>query len=266
MKRAKSFDNLLTDLHSEPIADMNLSALAVLESEDVTELSPLTIDEQQRLSACEQIIDEGLSTFMAVGNALIEIRHSKLYREKHRTFEAYCRSRFGIKRQRAYELMGAAEVVNNLQDPLLSENSDKNLTIPLPERESHANALSAVPKDDRLKVWQQVTETSQQTGKAITASLIQNVAQQTAQPDNGNTSQENTNIQDKKLQFSQKIRKSLAKAEPDDVRIEVQGGWLKRCGLEDAWRTLRGRPEWVINEKFKDWLTLDEAKEVGLIK
>ena len=266
MKRAKSFDNLLTDLHSDPLSDVNLSALAVLESDGVTELSPLSLDEQQRLNACEQIIDEGLSTFMAVGNALIEIRHSKLYREKHRTFEAYCRNRFGIKRQRAYELMGAAEVVNNLQEPTVSENSDKAAPLSLPERESHANALSAIPKDDRLRVWQQVTETAQQTGKTITANLIQTVAQQTNQLQNGTLSQNTIDIQDGKLFLAQKIRKNLSKADPDDIRVEVHGVWLKRCGLEDAWRALRGRPEWVINEKFKDWLTLGEAKEIGLIK
>jgi len=57
MKRAKSFDNLLTDLHSEPITDVNMSALGALESDGVTELSPLSYDEQERLSACEKIIE-----------------------------------------------------------------------------------------------------------------------------------------------------------------------------------------------------------------
>jgi len=200
---------------------------------------------------------------MAVGNALIEIRHSKLYREQHRTFEAYCRNRFGIKRQRAYELMGAAEVVNSLQQPGVSEISDNESSYPLPERESHANALSAIPQDERLRVWQQVNETSQQTGKTITASMIQSVAQQSS---SGTYSQENGISKDETLTLAQKIRKNISKAEPDDIKVEVHGVWLKRCGLEDAWRTLRGRPEWVINEKFKDWLTLEEAKAIGLIK
>lgn len=264
MKRAKSFDNLLTDLHSEPVADVNMSVLGALDSDDVTELSPLSIDEQERLSVCERIIDEGLATFMAVGNALIEIRHSKLYREKYRTFEVYCRNRFGIKRQRAYELMGAAEVVNSLQQPAVSEISDNDIAYPMPERESHANALSSIPKDERLKVWQQVNETSQQTGKTITANMIQSVAQQSLSPET--SSLEELPPQENTLTLIQKIRKNISKAEPDDIRVEVHGVWLKRCGLEEAWRILRGRPEWVINDNFKDWLTLDEAKAIGLIK
>ena len=138
--------------------------------------------------------------------------------------------------------------------------------MPLPERESHANALSSIPKDDRLKVWQQVTETAQQTGKAITANMIQSVAQQSNPPQSSTLSQEIKEVQDGKLYLAQKIRKSISKAEPDDIRVEVHGVWLKRCGLEGAWRVLRGRPEWVINDKFRDWLTLDEAKEIGLIK
>jgi len=54
---------------------------------------------------------------------------SRLYRQSHPTFEAYCRERWGMSRPRAYEVMGAAEAVCNL-----SAMAD----IPLPANERQA--------------------------------------------------------------------------------------------------------------------------------
>jgi len=42
--------------------------------------------------------------------------HGRLYRVTHGTFQDYCRERWGIKRQRAYELMEAARIVSNLSE------------------------------------------------------------------------------------------------------------------------------------------------------
>ena len=39
-----------------------------------------------------------------------EIRDSKLYREHYQTFDAYCNERWGWTRQRAYQVISAAEV------------------------------------------------------------------------------------------------------------------------------------------------------------
>jgi hypothetical protein len=49
-----------------------------------------------------------------VGNALREIRDSRLYRATHGTFEAYCRERWGISRPHAYRLISSAEVAKSL--------------------------------------------------------------------------------------------------------------------------------------------------------
>jgi N6-adenosine-specific RNA methylase IME4 len=110
-------------------------------------LSPV---EQVRLDTLEAVVEGGLKVFFEVGTALLEIRDSRLYRQSYDTFEAYCRVRWNIKRQRAYELMAAAAVVENL-----SEISDK-----LPERESHAAAMTTLAPDEQQLVWQggKVTE------------------------------------------------------------------------------------------------------------
>jgi hypothetical protein len=49
----------------------------------------LSLAQKSRRTELENVIERGLSTFVEVGNALLEIRDSKLYRETHPTFEAY---------------------------------------------------------------------------------------------------------------------------------------------------------------------------------
>ena len=74
----------------------------------------LTLDEARRLDELEQVVETGLTVFVKVGNALLEIRDSRLYRQQFPTFEAYCRERWGIERRQAYRLIDAAEVVSNV--------------------------------------------------------------------------------------------------------------------------------------------------------
>jgi hypothetical protein len=269
MKKGKSFDNLLTDLHSDNLQDDSVSVLS-LQSDGVVELTPLTLEEANRLAACEQTINEGLTTFLAVGNALIEIRQHKLYRADYRTFETYCRERFQLKRQRAYELMGAADVVNSL-----SEISDKDLKTPLPERESHASALSPLPITQRQEIWKQVTREGVETQHPITASQIKTVidreagrpkpiSQESAHPAGDKAI--GSGVTAHNTHYLKQIKKAVITAKSEELRIEVRGSWLVRHGLEDAWRQLRGQPDWVINNRFKDTLTLSEAKLLGIIR
>ena len=44
-----------------------------------------------------------------------EIQASRLYKQTHQTFEAYCRERWGFKRQTTYDYMYAAEVGENVR-------------------------------------------------------------------------------------------------------------------------------------------------------
>ena len=67
-----------------------------------------------RLRLLEQVIERGLTTFVEVGNALLEIRDSRLYKDSFSTFEDYCRERWGMSRPRAYPLIEAAEIMSNL--------------------------------------------------------------------------------------------------------------------------------------------------------
>lgn len=67
----------------------------------------LSPTESTRLQKCEAVIEKGLQTFIEVGNALLEIRDSRLYRQDYGTFEDYCRKRWKISRAHAYRLIEA---------------------------------------------------------------------------------------------------------------------------------------------------------------
>ena len=68
----------------------------------------------QRLAELETVIEQGLETFVEVGKALREIHDSRLYKERFPRFDEYCKRRWGIRKSRAYQLMGSSRVVRNL--------------------------------------------------------------------------------------------------------------------------------------------------------
>lgn len=76
---------------------------------DITQV-PLTRAEEIRLQRFEQIIVDGLQTFVMVGKSLAAIRAGQLYRQTHGTFVAYCKDRFGLSESHTYRTMDAAEI------------------------------------------------------------------------------------------------------------------------------------------------------------
>src|SRR5689334_7447571 len=75
---------------------------------------PLAPADRKRFAVCEDTIQHGISTFVEVGRALAEIREGRLYREQYATFEDYCAERWEFTRQRAYQLIGSAQVVQTV--------------------------------------------------------------------------------------------------------------------------------------------------------
>lgn len=124
----------------------------------------LTEMEARRLTECESRIEQGIAVFLEVGNALLEIRDSRLYRQQYPTFEAYCKERWGMKRPRAYELMDAATVVKNV-----SEISDI-----VPQKEAHTAPLTRLEPEVQREVWREVTETT--PADKITAKAVEEKA------------------------------------------------------------------------------------------
>lgn len=125
-------------------------------------METLTTVETTRLTELEIIIDHGLQTFVEVGNALLEIRDSRLYREQYPTFEEYCRERWNFTRMRASQLIAAAEVVSNV-----------NNCLQIPANEAQARPLTKLTSQIQRTVWPIVVDTAP-NGK-ITASHVQRV-------------------------------------------------------------------------------------------
>lgn len=114
------------------------------------------------LQECEQVIARGLATFVEVGEALAEVRDSRLYRESFDNFEDYCRERWGLSRPRSYELIDAARVAN-----ALSGIPDT----PKPANAGQAAALRPV-KDEPEKMAEAMRSASEATGGKLTAAAI----------------------------------------------------------------------------------------------
>jgi len=129
----------------------------------------LSSPEQQRFAGHEAAIEHGLQTFVSVGNALLAIRDDRLYRQDYATFEDYCRERWNIERRRAYQLMDAAAIVNNIAPDV------KNFT----HRESHVAPLTHLDPADQREVWQEAIETAP-NGK-MTAAHMQSVVNEHSQ-------------------------------------------------------------------------------------
>lgn len=122
---------------------------------------PLSIEEGSLLQQHEAVIERGLGTFVEVGEALMAIREQRLYRAAHGTFEEYCRARWGMARRTAYQLMDAAEVVQNV----------RNCAHSLPANEAQARPLAALATPAlQREVWQEVVETAGDHG--ITAEWV----------------------------------------------------------------------------------------------
>lgn len=96
----------------------------------------LSAEEESRLQEHEAVIERGLKTFYEVGTALLDIRDSRLYRQRYGTFETYCQERWGMERRHAYRLIDAAAVVENVSQgthkPPVNERQARELTELLP--------------------------------------------------------------------------------------------------------------------------------------
>jgi len=77
-------------------------------------MNELTISEANRLAELENQMEQDQTAFIRYGNALLEIRESRLYRQSHSSFEDYCRDRWQVKKSYAGKLIRAAQVVMKL--------------------------------------------------------------------------------------------------------------------------------------------------------
>lgn len=128
----------------------------------------ITLDERSRLFQLEETIRQGLNTFVDVGNALLEIRDKRLYRQEYSTFEEYCREQWSFTKQRAYQLMDAATVVDTIQKSTIVDF--------FPKTETQARPLASLEPEEQVEAWKRVI-TSTPEGK-ITAAIVLKAAKE----------------------------------------------------------------------------------------
>lgn len=116
-------------------------------------------NESGKLAKHLKIIREGKQTFIAVGNSLMAIRDERLYRESHKTFEAFCDDVLELSSRRVNQLIGASEVV-----------AEMGTIVPKPKNEAQARELAKLPKEDRAEA---MADAKQAAGdKPVTAKHV----------------------------------------------------------------------------------------------
>ena len=124
----------------------------------------LTTIETTNLTYYETVINRGLKTFAEVGNALMVIRDARLYRDGHKTFEGYCKERWGMSKPYATQVIGAAKVLENLKTVAIAT---------MPQTESQARPLAKLPAADQPEAWARAVEHAEDEGRNVTANDVE---------------------------------------------------------------------------------------------
>jgi hypothetical protein len=127
-------------------------------------VAPLTEGERGELQACEGIIERGLGTCFEVGDALLRIRESRLYRDTHTTFKQYCQEKWNLGRSYAWRVMGAAERLK-----LLTNDGD----LPRPANECQMRPFLKLTPEEFPAAWKKAVKSATQ-GK-VTPTIVQAV-------------------------------------------------------------------------------------------
>lgn len=136
---------------------------------DIPSGDALNAVERSRLDELESVIRRGLQSFIEAGEALTEVRESKLYRDSHNTFEEYCRDRWSISDSRARQLVAAAETVTTVTVAGL----------PAPSNEAQARELAPL-REEPEKLRATWAEANRATGGKPTAAAVRQAREQIA--------------------------------------------------------------------------------------
>jgi len=111
---------------------------------------------------------------VAVGNALFTIRERRLYREKFKSFKAYCNEKWVMSKQQAIRLINGSQVVANL-----APHGALCTTCEIqPINEAQVRPLTVLEPDQQCEVWEEAVRSADgkvtskhvaNTGKELTA-------------------------------------------------------------------------------------------------
>ncbi len=126
----------------------------------------LTATEAGRLEELEGVITKVFVGFYVMGEALDEIDTKRLYRVTHVTFKDYCRERFEVSRQSAYQYIEAKKIMD-----ILSAIGGQTNLLPLNERQ--VRPLTRLKPDLQAEAWEKVVEMAPAEG--VTAKFVAEV-------------------------------------------------------------------------------------------
>lgn len=190
--------------------------------------TPLTPEEAALLAEHELTISQGLGAFVAVGQAILEVRDKKLYRGPYGSIEDYLEKRWDISRSRGYQLMQAAEIAVEM-----STNGGHL------ENERQARALAAVPPHLRKDVIDQAKaageELTEQVVNRIVCKLLDDrrAAAAEASPKPGSAATEDEDEEeteeDAQDEDTDTDEEPAAKDEEEDASEPTTSGTLRRA-------------------------------------
>lgn len=109
---------------------------------------------------CREIAKD-LPTFIRVGSRLKELQQIEVYKETHKTFEAFVLAEFGLSRTRAYQLIDASDTTESLSKIL-----DKT---EVPKIESQLLEVAKAPQKKQAEVVKKVAEVAAKENRKPTA-------------------------------------------------------------------------------------------------
>jgi hypothetical protein len=162
-----------------------------LEVNTLQTADPLTPQEVSELRELEDVIQEGLASFLKTGLAFGRIRYLRLYRATHDTFESYCQCKWGLSLSRTNQIIRTCEVCDNItnafpQDAALLADTNEHGLRPLsrlaPELQVAAwELIKHVEERPRGTTIEEVVDTIR---NAITAGWEERTERQSARSPN----------------------------------------------------------------------------------
>ncbi len=135
----------------------------------------LNVVERRSLENLEKVIERGVESFLATGSALKEVRDQRLYREGHKTFESYLKTKWGFDRSYAHRLIDASDVKRDLLP--IGNKIPKAKEI---NTEGQLRELTDVPEDLLEEVIEKASEIA---GDApLTAKVLKEAREQVLEP------------------------------------------------------------------------------------
>ncbi len=188
---------------------------------------PLTRDESSRLALLEKAIQDNFLGWMIVGLSLDEINKKRLYRTREgRTFDKYCLHTLSINARRAYQLINAALVVENVKNFTQTETQGTDFITP--KNEAQAKELAILPPEEQGPAWVNIVAQAGQAKDKLTAGKIKKAVskirgekltkaiKQTTEPDN--------TTEEKKLHISKAFEAAWT-ALWEQVEKEKRANW-----------------------------------------